>query len=132
MHPQVNMPHILPAQPVILPRIIVCCLYIYVHFSPSRAPLHVYLPSAHRMYMLHTMTPLVGLKYAQETGREDGSSPAYKCTLCEVQSDPGNRLHFTSAAHRMNVLVRLATCMEDVTTSHTEIHVVIHTNAHGN
>ena len=48
-----------------------------------------------------------GLQYAEEVGVENDPNPGYRCTLCSVSVDGGNQaLHFTSTAHRMNVLVR--------------------------
>ena len=59
------------------------------------------------MYICTYMYVCVGLHHAKETGAEGDPNPVYYCTLCKVQSDTGNeQLHFTSAAHRLNVLVR--------------------------
>ena len=50
---------------------------------------------------------LSGLQYAEEIGVENDPCPSYRCTLCSISMDGGNQaLHFTSTAHRMNVLVR--------------------------
>lgn len=50
---------------------------------------------------------LSGLQYAEEIGVEKDPCPSYRCTLCNISMDGGNQaLHFTSTAHRINVLVR--------------------------
>lgn len=50
---------------------------------------------------------LSGLQYAEEVGVEDDPCPSYRCTVCTTSTVGGNQaLHFTSTAHRMNVLVR--------------------------
>lgn len=47
------------------------------------------------------------MQYAEEIGLPDDPNPQYTCTLCSVSVDAANHhLHFTSAAHRLAVLVR--------------------------
>ncbi len=49
---------------------------------------------------------VAGLQHAVETGRPEDTNPGYICTLCNVAVDANNfHLHFTSSAHRVNVLV---------------------------
>lgn len=62
---------------------------------------------------------LAGLQYAEEVGVENDPNPGYHCSLCNITIDGGNQsLHFTSTAHRMNVLVR-----HTLSYMHVHVHV---------
>lgn len=76
-------------------------LYMYMCESKSL----VLLKSTHTFNCI--LAILVGLQYAEEVGVENDPSPSYRCTVCSTSTVGGNQaLHFTSTAHRMNVLVR--------------------------
>lgn len=73
---------------------------VYTLYAQTHPPMHCVVYTHDAGY--------IGLKYAEEIGVDGDPNPRYFCHICKTHMDWNNiGLHFTSTAHRHNVLVRV-------------------------